>query len=546
MINRLNLKIVFFVFLPAAIPVLAGAEQFDFKRQLFGAPSTLSVWIQSIDTSTGYVTVNGVDTQCPSTPFTWDWGDGTIVQGWFPSEHTYSDRTINYVITVTSHYPGGGTDSAQTMAHFVSPQIFPRILPSDIGVTIPDSSVTLISRMPGYNPPPGLTYFDDSFFPVVFRSTVEYVLTATACIEKDFVNYNTAVVNGGFQQVLLRAPSAGGMYSLWFTSPVSFAAGDYAFQGTIQYSSFMHEMGHNFTLNTPGDYYYGGKIDGSANAIFSESMAQIFQHAAAYEIINNAEYFGLGDDLVFDINNNAIASMNLVRNSYDAYVAGGSQFHSWNDPATPDDETFGTFMTIAYKFFEHAENSGHGYRIPLRRMLKLLQLFDADLAAMYDRLHNNSQADTFRATLMVTAVSYAFSTDLRSEFSALNFPLDSDTYDDLMFAVSPLADFNDDGSVDYEDLALLCNSWLNSGPAMQSDLNGDNIVDFLDFAELASLWWLPSADFNKDGSVNYEDLDLFCNYWLDSGPGLWPDLNGDNTVDFLDFAELASVWRFPQ
>ena len=62
---------------------------------------------------------------------------------------------------------------------------------------------------------------------------------------------------------------------------------DYGFQGTIEWSSFMHEMGHNFTLNSPADYYYGGKIDGNANAIFSESLAQIFQHATAFEIINN-------------------------------------------------------------------------------------------------------------------------------------------------------------------------------------------------------------------------------------------------------------------
>jgi hypothetical protein len=365
---------------------------------------------------------------------------------------------------------------------------------------------------------------------------------ATAFIERDFVNYNTVLVNDCFKQVLLRDPSAGGMYSLWYTSPVAFGAADYAFQGTIQYSSFMHEMGHNFTLNTPWDYYYGGKIDGYANAIFSESMAQIFQHAAAYELINNADFFGFDDELAFDINNSAVSSMNLVRSSYDAYVAGGSQFRSWNNSSTPEDETFNTFMTVAYKFFEHAENSGQGYRMPARRMLKLLQLFDWDLASKYDRWNNNSRADTFRATLMATAISYAFSADLRGEFSALNFPLDSDIYNRLMFTVYPLADFDNSGGVDYGDLALFCNSWLNSGLCMQADLNGDNVVDFLDFVELASAWQLSPADFNKDRSVNYQDLVLFCNYWLNSSSKLQPDLNYDGTVNFLDFAQLASAW----
>ena len=41
----------------------------------------------------------------------------------------------------------------------------------------------------------------------------------------------------------------------------------------------MHEMGHNATLNSPADYYFGGKTDGPANAILSETIAQIFQHA---------------------------------------------------------------------------------------------------------------------------------------------------------------------------------------------------------------------------------------------------------------------------
>jgi hypothetical protein len=174
-IKGLNLKIAVFIFLLVAIPVSAGVEHFDFKRQLFGTPSTLSVWIQSINTSTGYVTVNGVDTQQPSTPFTWNWGDGTITQGWFPSAHTYSDRTKNYVITVTSHYPGGGTDSTQTAVRFVTPQINPVTFPSDISVAIPNYDITLISRMPGYYPPGSLTHFDDSFFTIVPRSTAENV-----------------------------------------------------------------------------------------------------------------------------------------------------------------------------------------------------------------------------------------------------------------------------------------------------------------------------------------------------------------------------------
>jgi hypothetical protein len=247
----------------------------------------------------------------------------------------------------------------------------------------------------------------------------------------DFVNNNVFLFEGKFEQVMLRDPSSGIMYSLWFTSPVSFGSDDYAFQGTTPWSSFMHEMGHNFTLNTPSDYYYGGKIDGNANTIYSESMAQIFQHATAYEIINNFDYYGLSEDLSADIKQSAISSITLVRNTYEDYLNAGNPFSSWNEPSTSFDETFNTFMTIAYKFFEHAENDGLGYKVPLKRMLRLLQIFNRDLEVQYDQTNNTPEAATFRSTLMVTALSYAFNKDLRSEFKSLNFPIDDQIYSEL-------------------------------------------------------------------------------------------------------------------
>jgi hypothetical protein len=161
-------------------------------------------------------------------------------------------------------------------------------------------------------------------------------------------------------------------------------------------------------------------------------MAQVFQHATAYEMINHGDEYGLSDDLIADVKQSAVSSINLVRSSYDDYVNSGMNFASWNDPGTPEDETFGTFMTIAYQFFAHAETSGLGYRTPAKRTMELLELFDGNMWAQYDQQNNTAEADSFRATLMVTALSHAFSTDLRSEFEALNFPIRDATYDELM------------------------------------------------------------------------------------------------------------------
>jgi hypothetical protein len=390
---------------------------------------TLSASLESIDTATGVVEINGVDTQCPTTPFTWIWGDGSLSSGFFPQLHTYTDKNRNYVTRVVANYSGGGHDTVEMVVPFVPPTITPATLSPLIAVHVPSNSISLGSRL--YAPPSNLTPFDSSFFSVLPRSTLEYILSVAATVQRDFVNDNTYLFNGTFEQYMLRDSSFGGAYSLWFTDPVSFGVGDAFMKGGIDYSSLFHEMGHNFTLNTPAGYYYGGNIDGEANAIFSESMAQIFQHATAYVVINEHQSFGLDDDVTCAIKQQAIRTIGFLRSRYDDYVNKGKPFASWNDPSTPSDETLGTFMTIAYKFCAHAESAGIGYRIPLKRMMRLLQGLCVNWSQRYDQLHNAAAADTFRSTLMVSALSYAFSIDLREEFRQLHFPVSDELYIEL-------------------------------------------------------------------------------------------------------------------
>ncbi|HEY4759362.1 MAG TPA: hypothetical protein VIH42_02155, partial [Thermoguttaceae bacterium] len=123
------------------VPV--GAPVFDFKSVLFGPPSTLQMWRTSVDPASGTVSYNGLDMAQPNIPFTWNWGDGTIVDGWFPQNHTYSDPSHNYVVTLTSHYLDGSSDSVSSTVRFVAPQINPVSLPSNVTVTIPAQPVTL-------------------------------------------------------------------------------------------------------------------------------------------------------------------------------------------------------------------------------------------------------------------------------------------------------------------------------------------------------------------------------------------------------------------
>ncbi len=406
---------------------------FDYSRYLFGTSSTLSLSVQSLNAATGTVTVNGGDSQAPTTPFSWIWGDGQVSSGFFPQSHTYSSAAKNYLLKVIAHYSGGRTDSSTILVRFVPPSIFPITLSPGIAVRVPTTPSTLGTRL--YTPP-SVTAFNESFFTTVPRSALEYILSVISSIEKDFVNDDVFLLNSKFEQVMLRDSSFGGAYSLWYTNPVAFGVGDVFLQGSIGYSSLFHEMGHNYTLNSPGTYYYGGRIDGNANAIYSETMAQIFQHAAGYEIVNNYQHYGLSEDLMWDIQSSVISSFKGVRSSFDAYVNGGKKFASWNDPNTSGDETFNTFVTIAYKFCEQAEKTGQGYRTPLKRMMRLLQGFNASWTERYDQWHNTALADTFRATLMVAALSYGFAKDLRSDFRTLNFPISDQVFGDLYNSVA--------------------------------------------------------------------------------------------------------------
>ena len=406
-------------------------QSFDFKRILFESPSSLYAEIYAVNIKTGNVAITGYDSRSPSIPFTWDWGDGEVTQGWFQQNHHYVDLTKNYVLKIVSHYSASETDSVELLVRFAGSSLNKISLPESKRVIIPNSMVSLSSRMPGYGIPQNLTFFDDSFFPLLNRSDVEYVLTVAATIETEFANENVFLVDSNFNQVVLRDSDFGGMYSLWFTTPVSFGAGDYGFTGSLEWSSFFHEMGHNVTLNFPAHYYFGGKIDGSANAIYSETMAQIYQHSTAYKILNHYTDYGLGNDLFVEIKNSAFSSMKVVRQFYDDYLGNGKNFASWNDPATPNDETIYTFMTIAFKFCEHAEENGQGYEEPLKRMMEFLENFDESWATQYSQDFDTAEADTFRATMMVAAMAYAFDQDLRQEFRELNFPVSDEIYDQL-------------------------------------------------------------------------------------------------------------------
>jgi len=58
--------------------------------------------------------------------------------------------------------------------------------------------------------------------------------------------------------------------------------------------------------------------------------------------------------------------------------------------------------------------------------------------------------------------------------------------------------------------------------------------------------WRSIADLTNDWAVDYKDLKVFTDYWLDSGQCIPSDLNRNQFVDLLDFAIFAKNWLWEE
>lgn len=423
-------------FLVALMPAVAQSEIFNYKQALSGIVKnkTLTVNITSVNRTTGEVIFGGGDSRGPTTPglfFTWIWGDGTTTNGFFPQTKRYTDVTRNYLVKVIATYSATEKDTAEVLVAFTKAKITPVTLDPKLKVYVPAQAVTLTSSN-GYGIPP-LRPFPDAFFTDVSRAEFEYLFHIGATIEYDFVNENIVLPNGKFEQYALRDSNAtGAAYSLWYTRPVSFGVWNGFLKGLdSDFSSMYHEMAHNITLNFPASYQYGGKTDGPANAIFSEAIAQIFQHAAGYELINNYQKYGLDEAWLLKLKENFTSNVRFQRSMFSEYMNTGMAFQTYYDASKNDAqrsrEVLRTFLTVPYMFFRYVEERNQGYRLPVKRLMQYLSRFNAEWLRRFDPKADTPAANTFRATLWVAAISYTFQRDLRADFQAIGYPIsDSD------------------------------------------------------------------------------------------------------------------------
>lgn len=58
--------------------------------------------------------------------------------------------------------------------------------------------------------------------------------------------------------------------------------------------------------------------------------------------------------------------------------------------------------------------------------------------------------------------------------------------------------------------------------------------------------WAAAADLTNDRTVDYSDLGVFADYWLEAGQCIPADLSHDQSANFLDFAIFADEWAWSE
>jgi hypothetical protein len=119
------------------------------------------------------------------------------------------------------------------------------------------------------------------------------------------------------------------------------------------------------------------------------------------------------------------------------------------------------------------------------------------------------------------------------------------------------ADFACPDGIDFYDLGVFSDEWMQNLLGADVDFNLDGQVNFVDWAILAAAWrtaigsenYNPAVDISPqwgDGIINEYDAALFVEYWLDEGLAyLNADIEpygGDGDVDLSDFAAFANKW----
>lgn len=107
-------------------------------------------------------------------------------------------------------------------------------------------------------------------------------------------------------------------------------------------------------------------------------------------------------------------------------------------------------------------------------------------------------------------------------------------------------DFSGDLFVNFSDFSVLADEWLEDENPLKADLIDDNKIDELDLGALCEQWLMPcyecnDVDLNGDNKIDFKDYALWSANWLKQGP-LAGDFTGEGTVDMADLKAMVLHW----
>jgi hypothetical protein len=109
---------------------------------------------------------------------------------------------------------------------------------------------------------------------------------------------------------------------------------------------------------------------------------------------------------------------------------------------------------------------------------------------------------------------------------------------------------NNDDRVDFIDFGIFADNWQQLGNGLAGDFDDSGTVD-IDDLMMFCWYWLSEyseyqqcqrVDIDGDGIIAFEDLAIFAQNWLLSGQGLAGDFDTSNLVDYNDLSVLTDCW----
>jgi hypothetical protein len=80
---------------------------------------------------------------------------------------------------------------------------------------------------------------------------------------------------------------------------------------------------------------------------------------------------------------------------------------------------------------------------------------------------------------------------------------------------------------------------LDGGSEGAAPGSGEAYFDNFDVSSANLIDWPPETDIDGSGYIDIDDLMMMAENWLDTGPG---DIDNDGIVNFEDFAEFGPAW----